>query len=204
MIVTLDGRRLEWKFPPECTLQAVIDQVRLTQPPDRLIVSVAIDGRDCGTDELEARLKQPVRDDEQVDLASDDRRSVAATALRFMAGQIGSSAELQAQTAARLNAGEAADAIRQIGSFVQLWQMCRQTVVECCGLLGRDLTQCVYAGQPVETFLRDLLEKLREVRDALASRDLVLLADVFHYELPELCTRWSALLEGLAADVEAA
>ena len=45
MIVTLDGRRMEADFTSADTLQALIDRVRAEHLPDRLVVSVTVNGQ---------------------------------------------------------------------------------------------------------------------------------------------------------------
>ena len=51
--------------------------------------------------------------------------------------------------------------------------------------------------------LHDLAAKLREVRDALEARDIVLLADMLRYEIPDTCQTWQGILKDMAANVAA-
>ena len=50
---------------------------------------------------------------------------------------------------------------------------CPKAVLECCDLLGEDLTAVDYEGAPVGAHLEKLVEKLRELRDAFEARDMV-------------------------------
>jgi hypothetical protein len=68
-------------------------------------------------------------------------------------------------------------------------------------LVGRNLLQVSIESGTVADCLADLVERLRDLRDALEARDLVLLADLMQYEIPELCKKWKGLLLSLAESV---
>ncbi|MFH1745943.1 MAG: hypothetical protein ABIG44_02750, partial [Planctomycetota bacterium] len=125
MIVTLDSERLEQDFATGCTLEQVLEQVRDTLADDRLIVSVAVNGQLCSESDLESTLTQPLQVRDQVDLESSDRLEVATVALRDVAAQLGAAGEIQAGIAERLNSGEVAEAIRDVGEHIGVWQTCR-------------------------------------------------------------------------------
>jgi hypothetical protein len=189
-------------FPPGCTLATLIDHVRGEHLPDRLVVSVAVNGQHFGDPELQAGLSCPLNAGDQVDLESGDRRSVACEALRGVAAELEELGELQPTVAEQLNAGQTVQAIEQISDFVHAWQACRTAVVQCSGILGRDLTQEQSEGRSIRDHIAELAEKLRGLRAALQAHDLVLLADLIHYEMPDLCARWHDLLISLADTVE--
>jgi hypothetical protein len=198
MIVTLDGERVNRTFAPDSTLQGVLDQVRPDLRAGRLFVAVAIDGRECTQAQLEELLPKPVDVNSQVDLESGDRAALAVTALRCVADELGEAGQRQQQVAGLLHAGQVAEAIRRVGEVVQTWQAARDVVVQCGGLIERDLTAEQFQGQSVDQWLLQLIEQLRELRDALDARDMVILADLVQYEMPELCGTWHDLLNSVA------
>ena len=204
MIVTLDGERLAGEFTAECTLQALIDEVRGGLAEDTLIVTVAVNGERLLDDELSERLTARPRPDDQIDLESGSAAGLTAEALRDAAEQIAEVGGFQKQIADDLNAGKVAEAVQGVGRFVEAWQSCQQTLAQSSRLLQRDLTTHVYAGRPVSAHLDEVVEKLRELRDALDARDLVLAADLFHYEMPGLCETWRGLLADLADSIHTA
>lgn len=201
MIVTLDGQRVNADFEPGCTLETLIAQVR-TAHDNCLIVSVSENGRCLRTDELPGVLQQPVAEGAQIDLESGNARALAQAALTALSQEFVAAARLQPALADRLAAGQTADAVRDVGQVVGLWQMCQAALVQCSGLLGCDLTQREVGGRTVQGWFEGAVGKLQELRGALDSRDLVLLADLVRYELPELCTAWSRMLGGLAEQVD--
>lgn len=198
MIVTLDGNRVEQQFDGDGTLQAVIDAVRAEQMPDRLVVGVSLNGQECGDDELAERLTQPVADIEQIDLQSGDPAALGADALHTVADQLKLVAEQQQAIADQLARGEVAEGVTRVGEFVQVWQRVQQVLMQICQLTGRNLLEEQVAGATVNSHLSDVLDRLRELRDALECQDMVLLGDLIQYETPSICNTWHDLLHALA------
>lgn len=206
MIVTLDGQRLDVPFAPDRTLQALLDHVRATRLGQRVIVSVAVNGTRLDDEALRTGLDQFLGEDLQLDLESGDRRAVVRDALRGLALEFDAARQTHADLADLLAAGAAGDvagAIRRVGEFVALWQACYRVLAQCNGLLGDDLTLYTHAGRPIRDWLEDLLGRFTELRQALASRDLVLLADLVRYELLPLCATWRDLLNDAAGQLDA-
>ncbi len=202
MIVTLDGNRVDADWSAGCCLRSVIDSVRAKRPDDRLVVSVSINGRRCSEEDLNHRLAKPLSQGDQVDLESGDRFTVAADALRGLADGLQESGQLHAEIARQVTAGNVVEAVQRIGDFIRIWQACCTAIVQCSGLVGRDLTRGQYQGRPTHEFLAELVEQLRELRSAFEARDLVLLVDLLHYEMPSLSETWSSLLKDLADGIE--
>lgn len=200
MIVTLDGEHLPGAFPDD-TLQVLIDEVRRTHLGDRLVVSVMLDGEQVLDQELSQRLNRAVDAVKHVELISADRHELASAALREVAAQLTSAVDGQSIIAEQLQSGEVSDAATALADFLQIWQTCQRAIVECSGLMKRDLTMAESGGRPVREHLDGLADKLRELRDAFEARDTVLLSDLFQYEMPQTCRTWQGILNDLAANV---
>jgi hypothetical protein len=100
-----------------------------------------------------------------------------------------------------LATGDAGSAVQDVGKFINQWHICQRVLSQCCSLLGEDLTQRRCGGELVRVRLDEVVDRLGEVRGALEARDMVLLADVVRYEMPELSKTWQALLGELADQV---
>ena len=203
MIVTLDGSKLDGTFGGHSTLRSLIDQVRKDFANERLVVSVTVNGERFVEEGLDQRLAAPVAEQDQINLESYDRTELVADALREMSGRIGEAIPKQTAIAEKLNKGDTPAAIEDIGEFVLLWQTCQKTVVQGCDVLRTDLTANDYQGAALRDHLKDLADKLRDIRDALDASDFVLLADLLHYETPELCRTWQGILNEMAEQVSA-
>ena len=201
MIVNLDGRELDVTPAEGTTLQVLIDDVRDKHLSGRLVVSVTVNGQTLADADLDRLLAAPLEVDARIELESGDRRELGAAALREVAERVAEAGQEQVRIAEQLNAGQVTEGVKEVGECLNVWNLCRQTVLQCCGLLGEDLTTHQYEGRELSAYLDELVEKLRELRDAFESRDMVLLADVLHYEMPPLCESWNALLIHLADHV---
>lgn len=198
MIVTLDGEHLDGAFAASGTMRTLIDRVRQAQLGDRLVVSVAIDGEQLLDQELSDRLDLPLDGIQRLDLASADCQQLVADAFREVAERLERAGREQADIADLLHAGSVAAAVGRLGELLSAWQACHQVILECSGLLGRDLTAVACDGRPVREHLADLADRLRELRDAFDARDMVLLGDLVRYEMPEICQAWRGILSRLA------
>ena len=183
------------------TLQAVLDRVAEQHLEDRMIVFVCADGEALVEDELSNRLAQPLEDTQKIELVSADPRNLVAEALREVARSLDATAAGQPRIAEQLQSGETAAGIDGFGLFLKAWQICQHTLRECNRVLGRDLTQMNACDQPVHEHLAMLNERLRELRSTFEARDMVLLADIAQYELPDLCHTWRDILSELADGV---
>jgi len=202
MIVTLDGQRVNENFAPDATLEEVIDHIRSApNNKDRLIISVSVNGQRLDDDQLQGRLNRPLEADAQVDLESGDPVTLVTSALRALADNFAEAEERLPDMADRLSAGDPDQAMRDVGDFIELWQITYRALAQSSGLIGRDLTASARSGRGVQESVQELVLKLTELREALEARDMVLLADLVRHELPPLAQSWSALLSELADEV---
>jgi hypothetical protein len=198
MIVILDGEQLVGDFSGNQHLQALVDEVRHRQLGQRIIVSVIIDGESVVEPQLTVRLASPIGDVQQIDFESADPAALSVSALREVAGELGTARDELAEIGKLLAAGKSDDAIEGFCDFLGTWRNTQQAIGQCGRLLERDLTQEKVEERSIEEHLGDLSASLREMRDAFESRDLVLLSDLVEYEMPGLCERWSEMLGDLA------
>lgn len=198
MIVTLDGHKLEADFSPDADLRSLIDFVRQRFIPDRLIVSVAVNGTHFSDDALSVRLADPIAISDQVDFQSADRLETGIAALRAVANHIGELATTAVDIADDLPTAGATQTLRSVSDFIRGWQVCNTAIAQTSTLSGVDLTLLEHDGRTVHGYLTTLIEKLTLMREALEARDFVSLADVLRYEMPDECRTWTALLSALA------
>jgi predicted nucleotidyltransferase component of viral defense system len=60
-----------------------------------------------------------------------------------------------------------------------------------------DFQTLTVAGRPIVSWVEVLAEKLRQLKDAVESRDLVLLGDILRYEIDPALRDWEQMLAGL-------
>jgi len=201
MITTLDGRRIESETDSTTTLHGAIDEARRDCPPENLIVTVRLNGRELVDAELEAMLDRALHTEDQVDLVSTNRRELAALALRDAAEAIERSGSDAERIADGLQGGVTEGGASEVVALFKAWTAANETVSQCCQLLDEDLTERRHNERSVREYLAELADRLRELRDALEAGDMVLLGDIVRYELPELSRQWGELLRALAEEI---
>lgn len=203
MIITLDAAQIGPPAAP-CTLGELLEAIRAQQPAERLITRVALNGEALTEANAPALLAGQLAGDDQVDVETGESLGVVADALREVAGALREAAEAAPAVAVRLNTGDVAGGMRDVSELVTVWQNGQLAVSQAGNLLQRDLADSVIEGRRVGEYLQDLITRLTEVRDAMRAGDMVLMADLLHYEMPTLCETWSRVLAGLADDLAAA
>ncbi|MBL8880938.1 MAG: hypothetical protein JNG88_17630 [Phycisphaerales bacterium] len=202
MIVTMDGNRVTGSMPENGTLEALIERTGATLGPHRMLVAVRLNGKLLDEAGLDSTLKNTLSDSDQVDLESGSRQEVAVGALRGVADNLRDAGDTVGDVSQQLNNGQIDDAMKQIAAFIGLWQTTRTAIVQCCTVLSRDLTREHVDGQPISDRFGELATRLTELRDAMQTRDFVLVSDLLFYEMPTLCGEWSDMLRQLADVIE--
>lgn len=204
MIVTLDDQKLKTSLQNGTTLRALIDDVSGSIAKERMVVAVQLNGEALLDDSLGDALAQPLREEDQVDFQTAEPPVLAAQALCDVADQLVKSGEDSGRIADLLHAGSTSEAVLAFGKALRVWATAQHTIAQCGMLLGTKLTEHQVDGRPLDAHLSELADKLRELRDALEAQDLVLLADMIQFELPDMSTQWASNLRALAADIRSA
>lgn len=203
MIITLDGDRVSNPAADCTTLESVIERTSSVLGPQRMLVAVRLNGRLLDEAGLDESLQRTLGATDQVDLESGTRSEVVAGALRSLADTFRDASDTVGEVSQKLNTGEIESAMHEVAAFIQLWQNCRTALVQGSTVLARDLTGEPLDGRPLSDRFGELSARLAELRDALQSRDFVLVSDLLFYEMPAICGEWSDLLRRLAESVEA-
>lgn len=202
MNVNLDGRPLTDEFPATETLQQCVTKVREKYLGTRMVVSIAYDGQMLIDQDLSTKLNQPITGVGCVDLVSAEPGELVAAAFREVAARMNSTGEKYQTMADEIQAGETTKALTRFGEYLEMWQTCQRAILEGSGMLARDLTELECGGRSVRAHLDDLSERLRELRGAFEAGDMVLLSDLFRYELPQTCETWGGVMQQMAGQIE--
>jgi len=191
MPIYLDGKATELAGEK---LGAVIDaaQKRLAGS-GRVLVEIQLNGRSLVGDEIETQRDVGVAGAD-LKLESADPRQLAVQTLEAVRVGLDDARVAQGEAADLLQRDQPTHAMEQIGRAVEVWQQTQQAVLHTTMLLGIDLSQRQFEGKPITATTDALLANLRTLRDAIANRDLVALADSLNYEWPETTAKWDRLI----------
>jgi hypothetical protein len=202
MNLILDGRPLEETCSAQDTLQQLASRVREKHLGARMVVSIAYDGRTLLEDELGAKLCEPIGGVERIDLVSADPGALVASAFREVATQMATAGREYLALADEVQTGETSKALAHLADYLQVWQSCQKSILEGSGMLATDLTALECGGRTVRMHLDELSARLRELREAFQAGDMVMLSDLFRYELPRTCETWEGVMNELAGQIE--
>ena len=194
MSVTVDHENLEVESLGLSTVGQVLSHL---QRDNRLVVNLLIDGREPDLDCLPQVRQAPV---------IGHTLFIETAEPREMALEVISEVESQLREADRLK-GEAVDLLQKPGGAVKAmerlsgcfstWQNAQDAVVKIAKLLRLDLDAVRVEDGSLSDLVGEFSAQLRQIRQALESRDFVALGDVLSYEMTESSTQWRAALSAV-------
>jgi hypothetical protein len=184
------------------TLDAVLDAAReRASQSGRVVVEVQADGRPLLGEELEARRGAPLGSAD-LRLYTADPREREVTTLGLIGARLADARQAQTEAAELLQQDQPAEAMKRVGQAIEVWQEAQRAVLYSAALTGVRLEERTFDGRPFTAFTDELLTRIKGLRDLIASRDTVALADALAYEWPEVIDRWERLIVELIGWIE--
>lgn len=201
----LDGKLLATDgIGADAKVASVVERAKTTLKDgagDSILLEVICDGEAIEAAHLEATLAEPLSRYGRLEFVSGSRRTVVVESLVASRQSIGDTFELVREAADQLNAGSVAGGMQRLIDCVEIWSQAHEAMISSGHLLELDLEELVIADKHVFEWLKEPAVKLREIRDAIESRDHVNLVDILRYEMDEFLQGWEKMLEAYAAYV---
>ncbi len=168
----------------------------------RLIVEVFVDDvhwtdDDLGSAERRSGGAAVVR------LVSADPRSVVTDAFGDAIDALIDADRLQQEAARLLQSDRHTVALDSLGEALTIWLAVQTAIIKGTRLVGLDLDSLATGGRPLTQSISTLNHRLGVMRNALADRDVIGLADTLLYEMPQVVSEWRLILEELTRRVAA-
>lgn len=193
--VYVDDRKHPISGQAAATLADVIEHVRLSvRGADRLIVSIACDGRELDEDELTTSLSLSAATMGRIDMLTRPARDVAAEIFDHAVALFDATQGPAAEAVELLAQGQTVRAMEILAGNLRSWQTAHESVLQAVRLLSLEVDSSA-----VERFRGTL----SEVRDALLNRDFVALGDLLQYEAPDAINQWRDAIADLKGDTDA-
>ena len=197
--VYLDDRAHSADLAVSGTLGDLVEAVRAeVAKGDRVIVGIACDGIDV-TEDLEAKLAEPLDGFQRVDLHSGRAQELVRDALEQALDVLADTDHLREQAIDALTRGDEHEATQALGDCFRHWSQIHLGIAQSVAFLALDPQTLEVNGQPLESALAGIGERLKEVREALQAGDNVLLADTLQYEFDEAVETWKAAIVAVLA-----
>ncbi|HPF38115.1 MAG TPA: hypothetical protein P5081_09155 [Phycisphaerae bacterium] len=202
----LDGKPLATEgIDADASVSSVVERAKtmlLETYGDSILLEVICDGEAIDAGRLEETLADPVSKYGRLEFVSGSRRTVVVESLRASKRSISDTFELVRDAANQLNAGSVASGMQRLIDCVEIWSQAHEAMISSGHLLELDMEELVIADKHVFEWLREPATKLRDIRDAIESRDHVMLVDILRYEMDEFLEGWEKMLEAYADYVQ--
>lgn len=204
MTILLDDRPLPLDdLAPDASVADLLDRAKgRLNGTGAIIVALRKNQQDIPGDELEQMLGQPLNRFPDLQIVSDRPQRVVLDALQQVRLAFADTFAEVRGAADALSAGKVAESMEILAACVAVWGRTHTAIIQGGLLVGLDFEAVRIEDQPLSHWLNELSAKLRELKAAVESRDLVLLGDILRYELDETLQRWEQMLGGFVTHLE--
>ncbi len=201
----VDDRRVETDLVASGTVEETLREVQARLcGPERMVVALRCDGEDIPAGEMEATLLEPTLAFKRLEVFTVAKQALVADAMLQASTSLEQTAAQCQSMADLLIEGKTADAIQALGECLAVWQQIHQAVAQSIEVLQLDVERTMVDGQPLLNLITGPKEALLQIKQALVSKDYVLLADLLRYEFDDVTSSWRALIAWLEQEAQAA
>lgn len=165
---------------------------------NRLVTQVLIDGREPDLDHVPQWRGRPLTG-HTIFIETHSPADIAADVLDEIARQMDAAEIAREKAVDDLHAGAPNKALQKLSSCFTAWQVAQTAIGQVAKLLKIDLDAVRVDDITLAEALANFAGQLRDLRDAIESRDYVTLADVLTYEIGRTVTQWRDALIQLRA-----
>jgi hypothetical protein len=166
-------------------------------PQGRMLVGIQCDGLDVTGEDFTKYLVRPVQTYARIDLQSADAAALATDGLQTARALIESTETAIPGIVQQLAEGDLAGAMPQLGECCRAWLQIHEGICNVATLRKIDPAAAQADGVSMLERLAVPGARLKQLRDALEAKDLVLVSDVLAYEFPEAFAAWRTVIGGL-------
>lgn len=196
MPVTVDHSTLETETLGLRTVGQVLSHV---QKENRLVIHLLIDGREPDLDRLGEVRREPVAG-HTLFIETAEPRAMAMDVLSEVETQLDEADRLKTEAVQLLQRNGVGKAMEKLSGCFSTWQHAQESVHKTAQLLRIDLGKVFVGVRSLRDLLADFTGELRQIKDALESRDFVALGDILAYETTQTSGQWKRAL-GAIRDV---
>jgi len=196
MPVTVDHEQLADDTIAAMGLKTVGQVLSHVQRENRLVVNLLIDGCEPDLSRLSVVKASPVSG-RNLFIETAEPRAMALEVLDEVDAQLAEADRLRREAVDLLQRNHPAPAMERLSGCFTTWNNAQETVTKTAQLLRIDLDLVMIEMRSLSDVLSDFTGQLREIREALESRDFVTLGDILAYEATQTCTHWRQALDSI-------
>ncbi len=196
MPVTVDHEQLADEKIEAMGLRTVGQVLSHVQRENRLVVNLLIDGCEPDLSTLSTVKASPLNG-HSLFIETAEPRAMAMEVLAEVDAQLAEADRLRKEAVELLQRNHPAPAMERLSGCFTTWNNAQESVTKTAQLLRIDLDLVMIEMRSLSDLLSDFTGQLREIREALESRDFVSLADILAYEATQTCSHWRHALEAI-------
>lgn len=170
--------------------------------PGHLVVGLRLDGKDVPTHAMTDTLRRPASSFDRLEVFTGRKAILVADAMAHASACLTETESACQRAAELLTEGKIVEASEGLADCLRTWQQIHDAIGKSIEMLQLDVEQTTVNEEPLLALIRKPAEVLLEVKDALKSRDHVLLADILQYEFSEVTSCWHSIIAKLRAEAE--
>ncbi len=198
MQISIDGQERSALETRGLTVGEVLTQLKESlATTGRMIVGIVCDGRVVAPDELNAVLAVPVEKYTEIDFQTAQPGDLARNSLVACKEVLALIEGNCREVVVYLRQAQVQPAMELMGPMFTKLNDAYRGLQGTFQLLGIDPESIELSSGHAGKFMSALVERLREIKNALENRDYVGLADQFEYELEPTILQWQELVDHL-------
>jgi hypothetical protein len=203
MAVSIDGKEQTQVVTSDRTVGDLLNDVKsLLTEEGKMIVGIVCDGQLLTPEEVETALGKSAASYSQIDFQSAEPRELARNSLEACLNLI---AGMEATIADVVDALQKSEVPRAMGQMGPMFGRLNDTYRGLQGvfqLMRIDPESVELSSGSAASSMAGVVDRLREIKDALENRDYVQLADLFAYELKPTIEQWRQLIANLTESLD--
>jgi hypothetical protein len=176
---------------------------RASERDPRMILEVRCDGNVVPQEGLEVILESPASQYQRIEFQTGPTRALVCTTINQAIANLEEAARSRGRIADLLEAGQTQPAMESLGALVGAWKQGQQALVICAEILRLELDTLRASGVSVGEVVEEFKKRLTELKQAMETGDVVLLADLLRYDLESPLSSWIAILKHVRAQADA-
>ncbi len=203
MDLFIDNTPADSDFAMEGSIESALKHLQDNlRPSGRMVVGLRCDGTEVPSGEMAATLQKPAASFDRLDVSTSTRGELVAEAMSQA-----STALLQTETeiqriADLLTEGKNGEGMPALGKCMSVWQQMNDAVNKSIQILELDAQKMLIGDEAMADILAKPMEVLLQVKQALESKDYVLLADTLQYEFGDVTQQWHSVIAEIRREAE--
>lgn len=162
--------------------------------PGHLVVALRCDGAEVASDTMVAKLAEPVADVKRLDVFTSSKQTLVIETMARASASLDETAASCQRIAELLQQGQTSEAVEALGRCLHVWQQIHEALSKSIEMLGMDPQAVTVGDLPLMEAIAQPKQVLLQIKEALMSRDYVMLSDILQYEFGETTDLWHRIV----------